>query len=69
MKVMATRTDFPLGGSRREAERQRGNRLQRRKLDPVAMAFKKRARARDKYGRPWVDALATGRAPFPRRRD
>ena len=68
MKVMATRTDLPLGGNRRKADRQRGDRRQRRRLDLVAMAlYEQRRDVRDKYGRSWAEALATGRAPFPRR--
>lgn len=69
---MAKRIDFPLGGSRDKAERQRRERLERqakRKIDRIAQAFERRARSRDSADRTWLDALTKGRAPFPRRRD
>ncbi len=69
VKEMAKRTDFPLGGVRRKEERQRLEREGKRKLDRVARAFERRARSRDSTDRRWLDALTTGRAPFPRRRD
>jgi hypothetical protein len=69
VKEMAKRTDFPLGGMCCKEERQRLEREGKRKLDRVAQAFEKRARARDRSDRRWLDALTAGRAPFPRRRD
>ncbi len=69
MKEMAKRVDFPLGGRGRKAERQRSERQSKRRLDRVAQAFEQRARSRDKADRTWLRALATGRAPFPRKRD
>ena len=52
VKVMSTRTDFPLGGDRRKAERQRDDRLRKRKLDRVAEAFERRSRSRERSDRP-----------------
>ncbi len=64
---MAKRIDFPLGGSPLKAERQRADRQRKRKLDQVTEAFEQRSRARDRPERPWLDALKSGRAPFPRK--
>ena len=69
MKEMAKRSDSPLGGMGRKAERQQSERQRKRKLDRVAQAFEQRARSRDKADRTWRHALTKGRAPFPRKRD
>lgn len=66
---MARRTDFPLGGLRRKAERQRADRQRKRKVDRVAQAFEQRSRVRDRMDRPWLETLTSGRTPFPRKRD
>ena len=54
---MAKRIDFPLGGSRRKAERQRADRQRKRELDQVTEAFEQRSRALERPTRPWLDAL------------
>ena len=66
---MPRRTDFPLGGLRRKAERQRADRERRRKLDRVAQAFELRARARERMNVPWSRTSTSRRTPFSRKPD